>query len=99
MTQEGEAKVTVRCANPTRSSGWIILEGPSFQGWVPGPLPLLHACWAAPTVTTLGQLLPQNSGEIRVEPFMEPSSGDRGESQSNSAEGLIGPRQVLRRIP
>ena len=99
MTQEGEAKVTVRCANLTRSSGWIILEGHSFQGRVPGPLPLVHACWAAPTVATLGQLLPQHSVEIRVEPVMAPSSGDRGESQSNSAEAVVGPDQVLRRMP
>ena len=45
MTHEGEAKVTVRCANLTRSSGCIILEGHKFPGgWVPGPLPLVHAC-------------------------------------------------------
>ncbi len=99
MTHEGEAKVTVRCANLTRSSGWIILGGQYFQGWVPGPLLPVHACWAAPTVATLGQLLPHNSVEIRVEPFMAPSSGDRGESQSNSAEAVVGPGQVLRRIP
>ena len=96
MTQEGEAKVTVRCANLTRSSGWIILEGHSFQGWVPGPLPLVHACWAAPTVATLGQLLPQNPGEIRVELFMVPSSRGRSESQSNAAEGVLGHRKVFR---
>jgi len=99
MTQEGEAKVTARCANLTRSSGWIIFEGHSFQSWVLGPIPLVHACWAAPTVATLGQLLPHNFVEIRVEPFMAPSSGDRGESQSNSAEAVVGPGQVLRRIP
>ena len=82
-----------------RSSGCIILEGYSFQSWVPGPLPLVHACWAARTVATLGPLLPQNFVEIRVEPFMSPSSGDRGESQSNSAEAVVGPSQVLGRIP
>ena len=32
LTHEGEAKVTVRCANLTRSSGLIILGGHSFQG-------------------------------------------------------------------
>ena len=32
MTHEGEAKVTARCANLTRSSGWIILEGHKFPG-------------------------------------------------------------------
>ncbi len=98
MTHEGEAKVTVRCANLTRSSGWIILEGHSFQGWVPGSFPLTHAGWAASTVATLGQLLPQNSGEIRVELFMAPSSRGRSESQSNAAEGVVGHRQVFRRI-
>ena len=50
-------------------------------------------------MATLGQLLPQNFVEIRVEPFMAPSSGDRGESQSNSAEAVVGSDQVVRRIP
>ena len=95
MTQGGEAKVTARCAQVAGSSSRDI----SFQGWVPGPLPLVHACRATPTVATLGQLLPQNSVEIRVEPFMAPSSGDRGEFQSNLAEAVVGPDQVVRRIP
>ena len=96
LTHEGEAKVTVRCANLTPSIGWIILGGHSFQGWVPGSFPLTHAGWAASTVATLGQLLPQNSGEIRVELFMVPSSRGRSESQSNAAEGVLGHRKVFR---
>ncbi|MCH2510818.1 MAG: hypothetical protein MK109_11275, partial [Dehalococcoidia bacterium] len=77
----------------------IILEGHSFQGWVPGSFPLTHAGWATSTVTTLGQLLPQNLGEIRVELFMAPSSRGRSDCQSNSAEAVVGPGQELRRIP
>ena len=96
MTHEGEAKVTVRCANLTRSSGWIIVGGHSFQGWVPGSFSLTHAGWVASTVATLGQLLPQNPGEIRVELFIAPSSRGRSESQSNAAEGVVGHRQVFR---
>ena len=98
LTREGETKVTVRCANLTRSSGRIILRGHSFQGWVPGSFPQTHAGWAASTVATLGQLLPQNPGEIRVELFMAPSSRGRSECQSNAAEGVLGHRQVFRRI-
>ena len=65
---------------------------------MPGSFPLTHAGWAASTVATLVKLLPQNPGEIRVELFMAPSSRGRSDSQSNAAEGVVGHRQVFRRI-
>ena len=101
MAHEGEAKVTIRYDNLTRSSGSIVLAGHSSEGWVPGPFPLAHSGWAASTVATLSQLLPtlsNGSGDLTVELFITPSSGGRGESQYNAAEGVVGQRPVLRRI-
>ena len=98
MAHEGEAKVTVRFANLTRSSGSIFLAGHSSDGWVPGPFPMAHSGWAASTVATLSQLLPQTSGGISVELFMAPIPGGRDEAQSHAAEGVVGRRPVVRRI-
>ena len=98
MAHEGEAKVTVRFANLTRSSGSILLAGHSSDGWVPGPFPMAHSGWAASTVATLSQLLPQAAGGISVELFMAPIQGGRDEAQSHAAEGVVGRRPVVRRI-
>lgn len=98
MGHEGEAKVTVRFANQTRSSGTIFLAGHSSDGWVPGPFPTAHSGWAASTVVTLSQLLPQAAGNISVELFMAPIPGGRDEAQNNAAEGKVGKRPVVRRI-
>ena len=98
MAHEGEAKVTVRFANLTRSSGSILLAGHSSDGWVPGPFPMAHSGWAASTVATLSQLLPQTAGGISVELFMAPIQGGRDEAQSHAAEGVVGRRPVVRRI-
>ena len=62
MAHEGEAKVTVRFANLTRSSGSILLAGHSSDGWVPGPFPMAHSGWAAAPAATLRQLIPQVMG-------------------------------------
>lgn len=101
MAHEGEAKVTVRYANLTRSSGSIVLGGHSSDGWVPGPFPLAHGGWAASTAGTLSQLLPiahDDSDGLKVELFMKPSPGGRNEAQSNAADGVVGRRPVVRRI-
>ena len=101
MAHEGEAKVTVRYANLTRSSGSIALGGHSSGGWVPGPFPLAHGGWAASTAATLSQLLPLLDGDsdrLKIELFMKPSPGGRNESQSNAADGVVGNRPVMRRI-
>jgi len=98
MAHEGEAKVTARFDNMSRSSGSILLAGHSSDGWVPGPFPMAHSGWAASTVATLSQLLPQAAGGISVELFMAPIPGGRDEAQSNAAEGKVGKRPVVRRI-
>jgi len=98
MAHEGEAKVTVRCDNLTRSSGWIVLGGHSTPGWVPGPFPLAHGGWAASTAATLSQLLPQIGEELEVELAIARTSGGPAESQSNAAAGVVAHRQVSRRI-
>ena len=98
MVHKGEAKVTVSCANLTRSSGWIVLGGHSSPGWVPGPFPLAHGGWAASTAATLSQLLPKAAEDLKVELAIAASSGGVAESQSNAAAGVLARRQVLRRI-
>ena len=98
MVHEGEAKVTVRCDNLTRSSGWIVLGGHSTPGWVPGPFPLAHGGWAASTAATLSQLLPQTGDDLKVELAIARTSGGPSESQSNAAAGVVAHRQVSRRI-
>lgn len=101
MAHEGEAKVTVRYANLTRSSGSIVLGGHSSDGWVPGRFPLAHGGWAASTAATLSQLLPMRPGDsdaLKVELFMKPIPGGRNEAQSNATDGVISRRPVMRRI-
>ena len=98
MAHEGEAKVTVRFANLTRSSGSILLAGHSSNGWVPGPFPMAHSGWAASTTATLSQLIPQASGEIGVNLFLAPILGGRDEAQTHAADGIVGRRPVVRRI-
>ena len=59
-------------------------------------LPLVHAAWAASTVTTLNRLLPcdaEAAGNVAVE-FSIPTGGRRGDSQNNAARGIVAPRQV-----
>ena len=101
MEHEGEAKVSIRCENLTRTSRWTVLGGHSSDGWVPPPFPLGHAGWAASTVSTLSRLLPQgekSAEDLSVELYMGVGGGGRGQSQSNAAEGVVGRRRVSRRI-
>ena len=100
MVHEGEVKVSVSCENLTRWSRWTLLGGHSSEGWVPPPFPLAHAAWAASTASTLSRLLPQETDGadgLSVELVMA-AGGNRGQSQSNAADGVVGRRQVLRRI-
>jgi len=100
MVHEGEAKVYVTCENLTRSSRWTLLAGHSSEGWVPPPFPLAQGAWAASTAFTLSRLLPQGtegSDGLSVELAMA-ARGDRGQSQGNAAEGVVGHRRVLRRV-
>jgi len=99
MEREGEAKISVRCENLTRTSRWILLGGHSSDGWVPPPFPLAQGGWAASTASTLSCLLPRvgDSNSLKVELHMAPGR-NRGASQSNAAEGIVAHRKVLRRI-
>ena len=100
MAHEGEAKVYVSCENLTRSSTWTVLAGHSSRGFVPPPIPLAHAARAASTAATLNRLLPCDSeadGNVAVE-LIIPAGGNRGDSQSNAAQGIVAPRQVVRRV-
>jgi hypothetical protein len=100
MLHEGEVKVYVTCENRTRRSRWALLAGHSSKGWVPPPFPLAQGAWAASTVATLSQLLPQGTegaDGLRVE-IATGTSGNRGQAQSNAAAGVVGRRRALRRV-
>jgi hypothetical protein len=100
MVHEGEVKIYITTENLTRSSRWTLLAGHSSEGWVPPPFPLAQGAWAASTASTLSQLLPQWTDGIdglSVELVMA-ARGDRGQSQRNAAEGVVGRRRALRRV-
>jgi hypothetical protein len=100
MEHEGEVKVYVTCENLTRTSRWTLLAGHSSPGWVPPPFPLSHAAWAASTVSTLSQLLPEvaeDTNSLRVEIATSPGGG-RGQSQGNAAAGIVASRAAVRRV-
>lgn len=100
MVHEGEAKVYVTYENLTRSSRWTLLAGHSSEGWVPPPFPLAQGAWAASTASTLSRLLPlgtEGADGLSVELVMA-AGGNRGQSQGNAAEGVVGHRRVLRRV-
>jgi hypothetical protein len=100
MLHEGEVKVYIACENLTRFSRWALLAGHSSQGWVPPPFPLVQGAWAASTVVTLGRLLPQGTEGthgLRVE-IAQAAGGNRGQSQSNAAAGVVGRRGAVRRV-
>jgi hypothetical protein len=101
MIHEGEAKVSIRYGNLTRPSRSVVVGGHSSDGMVPGPFPLAHSGWLSSTVSTLSRLLPFGAAGaegLMVELFMPTSPGGPAASQSNAAEGIIGYRQVKRRI-
>ncbi len=101
MTHEGESKVSIKFENLTRTSSSIVLGGHSTAGLVPGPFPLAHSGWASSTVATLSRLLPfgaNGADGLKVELFMAGIPGGTTEAQANAAEGVVGYRQVKRRI-
>ncbi|GIT02516.1 MAG: hypothetical protein CM1200mP27_11410 [Chloroflexota bacterium] len=97
MAHEGEAKVTVRFANLTRSSGSILLAGHSSNGWVPGPFPMAHSGWAASTTATLSQLIPQASAKSGSIFFWLPYRRQRRSSNARCRWDCWS-RPVVRRI-
>ena len=101
MTREGESKVSIKFENLTRTSSSIVVGGHSTAGLVPGPFPLAHSGWASSTVATLSRLLPfgaNGANGLTVELFMAGIPGGVAESQAHAAEGVVGYRQVTRRI-
>ena len=101
MIHEGESKVTIRFENLTRKSSSIVLGGHSTAGLVPGPFPLAHSGWASSTVATLSRLLPfggNGADGLKAELFMAGIPGGSAEAQANASEGVVGYRDVKRRI-
>jgi hypothetical protein len=100
---EGEVKVYITCENLTHTSRWALLAGHSPKGWVPPPFPLAQGAWAASTVATLSQLLPQRTEHaddlcVEIVENAPAASANRGQAQINAAAGVIGHRKALRRV-
>jgi hypothetical protein len=100
LQHEGEVKVYVTCANPTRPGRWTLLAGHSAAGWVPPPIPLAYAALAASTVSTLRQWLspePRSTGGFHVE-IAPHGAGNRDQAQAAAAAGTISTRRAVRTV-
>jgi uncharacterized OsmC-like protein len=100
LQHEGEVKVYLTCANPTRLGRWTLLAGHSAEGWVPSPIPLAYAALAASTVSTLGQWLspePRSTGGFHVE-IAPHGAGNRDQAQAAAAAGTISTRRAVRTV-
>jgi len=100
LQHEGEVKVYLTCANPTRPGRWTLLAGHSGEGWMPPPMPLAYAALAASTVATLRQWLspePRSAGGFHVE-IAPHGAGNRDQAQAAAAAGTISTRRAVRTV-
>jgi hypothetical protein len=100
LQHEGEVKIYVTCANPTRLGRWTLLAGHSAEGWMPPPIPLAYAALAASTVSTLRQWLspePRSAGGFQVE-IAPHGAGNRDQAQAAAAAGTISTRHAVRTV-
>jgi hypothetical protein len=100
LQHEGEVKVYMTCANLTRPGRWTLLAGHSSEGWMPPPVPLAYAAYAASTVVTLRHgVAPEawSPGGFHVE-IVPHSAGGRDQAQANAAAGIINTRRAVRKI-
>ena len=100
LQHEGEVKIYLTCANPTRPGRWTLLAGHSAEGWMPPPIPLVYAALAASTVTTLQQRVPPTAWPPRgfhVE-IAPQAAGNREHAQAAAAAGTINARHVVRTV-
>jgi len=100
LQHEGEVKVYMTCANLTRPGRWTLLAGHSSEGWMPPPVPLAYAAYAASTVTTLRRCVAPEawpSGGFQVE-IVPHGAGSRDQAQANAASGIINTRRAVRKV-
>ncbi len=100
LQHEGEVKIYMTCANLTRPGRWTLLAGHSSEGWMPPPVPLAYAAYAASTVTTLRHCMSPEAwppGGFHVE-IVPRGAGSRDQAQANAAAGTINTRRAVRKI-
>ncbi len=100
LHHEGEVKVYMTCANLTRPGRWTLLAGHSSEGWMPPPVPLAYAAYAASTVTTLRHCMSPEAwppGGFHVE-IVPHGAGSRDQAQANAAAGTVNARRAVRKI-
>ena len=100
LQHEGEVKVYLTWANLTRPGRWTLLAGHSSEGWMPPPVPLAYAAFAASTVTTLRPFIAPDAWapadfHVEIAPY---GTGSRDQAQANAAAGTINTRRVVRTI-
>jgi hypothetical protein len=100
LQHEGEVKIYMTCANLTRPGRWTLLAGHNSAGWMPPPVPLACAAYAASTATTLRQCVspeawPMGGFHIEIVPH---GAGSRDQAQTNAAAGTINARRAVRKI-
>ena|GEM_PF-375880 len=100
LQHEGEVKVYMTCANLTRPGRWTLLAGHSSEGWMPPPVPLAYAAYAASTVATLQygvspEAWPPGGFHVEIVPH---GAGSRDQAQANAAAGIIDTRRAVRKI-
>jgi hypothetical protein len=100
LQHEGEVKVYMTCANLTRPGRWTLLAGHSSEGWMPPPVPLAYAAYAASAVTTLRhgvapEAWPPGGFHVEIVPH---GAGGRDQAQANAAAGIINTRRAVRKI-
>ena len=100
LQHEGEVKIYMTCANLTRPGRWTLLAGHSSEGWMPPPVPLAYAAYAASTVTTLRHGVapaawPLGGFHVEIVPH---GAGSREQAQANAAAGTINARRAVRKI-
>jgi len=100
LQHEGEVKVYLTWANLTRPGRWTLLAGHSSEGWMPPPVPLAYAAFAASTVTTLRSFIAPDAWapagfHVEIAPY---GTGSRDQAQANAAAGTINARRVVRTL-
>jgi hypothetical protein len=100
MSEEGEVKLYVTADNPATAGRWTLFSGHTSIPWMPHPVPLALAGFAASTLATLQGLFDTASAaqpNLRVE-FASPPSLGAKVAQASAASGTVNTRRLVRRV-
>jgi hypothetical protein len=100
MSQEGEVKMYVTADGPATTGRWTLFSGHTSIPWMPHPVPLALAGFAASTLATLQSLFGTAwaaQPNLRVEFGSPPSLGAKV-AQASAASGTVNRRRLVRRV-